>query len=105
MDEGEKRNLRREIAVWVEERIAKGKQPNGYISNINWQQQLVSVYFHDHDPGCNFKQLKGGDYQTFSWDDFEGNFTEKFGGAWHIYGDTSAYEYPSWWKGVNPNDL
>lgn len=48
------------------------KQPNGYIEDIFWDEEQIMVKFHD------------GDVETYDFHDFEGKWTDKFGGTWMI---------------------
>lgn len=105
MHRTETENLRIGKPVWVEERIAKGKQPNGYIQDIRWRDHEIAVYFHEPEHDCNFRQLKGGDCQVFTFDMFEGNFTEKFGDFWLLYAESTVFVYPEWYKGPSFADL
>lgn len=69
------RDLRIGLKVWYKPRHAEGKQPNGYISRILWgDDREVVVKFHDST-----------DTETFTWDDLEGTWTDKFGGTFMLY--------------------
>lgn len=46
--------------------------PNGVITKINWHDQLVYVSFH------------GGNVEEFTFDELEGNWTDKFQGGWWL---------------------
>lgn len=59
-------NPRRGDPIWVRDRLMRRKQPNGYIEEVMWEEQEVLVRFWDND------------LDTFTFDDLEGNWTDKF---------------------------
>jgi hypothetical protein len=64
---------RRGEAVWIEGE----KQPNGKIIFVDWfdsEPQEVVVRFHETN-----------EIKEYSWEDFQGNWTEAFGGTWMLH--------------------
>lgn len=82
-------------AVYVPERLNIGRQPNGYVSSIEWSSHSATVYFLTPvEPG----QLEGGDTEDYDFDNFD--FFNPLGGSgyWQIsfglggLGHTDAHE-------------
>lgn len=48
-------------------------QPNGYIKQINWSEQTVTVKYYD-DPNT----------EDIDWEELEGTWTDKFGGLYYL---------------------
>lgn len=59
--------------VWDIARHKRGLQPNGIITDIDWHEEEITVSFHDCD-----------DWELYSFDDFLGMYTSKFGGGWWL---------------------
>lgn len=60
---------RKKDKVWVEGE----QQPNGFIEDIDWHGHEIHVRFHD-------TRVKG----VYSFDRFDGSWTDKFGGVWML---------------------
>lgn len=74
---------RRGDHVWLRTRYDQDKQPNGYISGINWHDREVHMRFYKrYGPGTN-------DIETLPLEDFiEGRtWTDKFGGFYFPEGE------------------
>jgi len=63
--------------VWNQERLMSltEDQPNGYICLVIWDDREVVVRYHDNR----------GTTEVMSWDDLDGNWTDKFGGTYILY--------------------
>lgn len=64
---------RRGESVWIEGQ----PQPNGVIIAVDWddgEPQEITVRFHETK-----------DVQVYYYHEFDGNWTDKFGGTWMIH--------------------
>lgn len=63
--------------VYSSERFLNDKQPNGYIAEILWEDREVVVNFY-------INGSKEEDQEVYSFEDFEDNWTDAYGGSWFL---------------------
>jgi len=78
---------------WDGYRLSEGKQPNGIILAVYWDDgRKIKVYFYKGRGG----DLKGGDVNVYDWsEEVEGNWWSIYGGLWligeeHLFTDVVA---------------
>jgi len=59
--------------VWNQNKI--DDQPNGYICQVIWDEREVIVKYYDNK----------GTSEVLSWDELDGNWTDKLGGTYILY--------------------
>lgn len=63
--------------VWVEDRLYNGWMPTGFIATVE-SPHIYVQFFH----GYSKWEIKGSDRQTYTYNQFFGHWSDRYGGFW-----------------------